>query len=116
MDHRQVKGGEWGQSIEARASRCLAAVQDSIDQADRLRKAVVTAEAHFPVPYGVDGRVDAVPELPELPRAEHEPADGGLAAPEDEVVGAEPRHLDLRLLDREEVLDRLRQRPVPVLE
>ena len=52
----------------------------------------------------------------QLPRAEHEPADGRLAAAEDEVVGAELGELDLRLLDREEVLHRLRERPVAVLE
>ena len=55
-------------------------------------------------------------ELLQLLGAEDELADGRLAAAEDEVVGAEPGDLDLRLLDREEVLDRLRQRAVPVLE
>src|SRR5438270_129774 len=41
--------------------------------------------------------------------------DGRTAAAEDEVVGAETGELELRLLDREQVLDRLRQRTEPVL-
>src|SRR5262245_37658449 len=94
----------------------LTGLQDSIDQPERLGKSIVRAKAHFAVSYGVDGRVDAVSELLELAGAEDEPPDGRLAAAEDEVVGAEERDLDLRLLDREQVLDRLRQRAVAVLE
>ena len=55
-------------------------------------------------------------ELAQLVRAEHDRPDGRAAAAEDEVVGAEPRELQLRLLDREQVLDRLGQRAVAVLD
>src|SRR5664279_5723400 len=60
--------------------------------------------------------MDAASELSQLLGAEDEPADSRLPAAEDEVVGAEDGHLDLRLLDREEVRDRLRQRPEAVFE
>src|SRR5664279_6272550 len=60
--------------------------------------------------------MDAASELSQLLGAEDEPADSRLPAAEDEVVGAEDGHLDLRLLDCEEVRDRLRQRPEAVFE
>ena len=105
-----------GKRRERTPSRCLASLQDSIDQAKRLGKPVFAAEAHFPCSYGVDGRVDAPAELLQLLGSEDELADGGLAAPEDEIVGAEAGDLDLRLLERDEVLQRLGLGPVPVLE
>src|SRR6184192_3159051 len=97
-------------------SRRLAGLQDSIDQPECLGKSIAAPEAHFPGSYGVDGRVDSAPQLLELAGAEHEPSDGGLAAAEDEIVRAEARNLDLRLLDREQVGDRLGQRAVTVFE
>ena len=33
----------------------------------------------------------------------------------DQIVGTDPRERELRLLDREEIADGLRQRPIPVL-
>jgi hypothetical protein len=59
----------------------------------------------------VDGGFGPVAQLPQLARAEYEPAHRRLPALEDEVVGAEQRDLDLRLLDPEEVLDRLGSGP-----
>src|SRR3954452_8426703 len=94
----------------------LAGLQDSIDQPKCLRKSILAPKSYFGISYGVHGRVDAVAEVFQLTRPEDEPADRGLAPAEDEVVRAEPGELDLRLLDREQVLDRLRQRAVPVLE
>src|SRR3954447_2870977 len=94
----------------------LAGLQDSIDEPKCLRKSILAPKSYFGISYGVDRRVDAIPEPLELARPEHEPADGRLAAAEDEVVRAEARELDLRLLDREEVLHGLRQRAVPIFE
>jgi len=103
--------------MKSRAGSCRpTGIQDSIDQPDGLRKSVVAAEAHFPVPYGVDGGVDSAAELLQLLGAEDEAADRRLASAEHEVVGAELRDLDLRLLDREQVLDGLGQRSVAILE
>src|SRR5262249_32318583 len=99
-----------------RSSRGLTGIQDSIDQPDRLRKSVLAPQTDLSGSNRVHGGVDPATQLAQLARAEHELADGRLAAPEDEVVGPEARHLDLRLLDREEVLDRLGERPVAVLE
>src|SRR5436190_22116463 len=98
------------------ASRCLASLQDSIDQPDCPGKSVVASQADLAAPHGVHRGVDSAPQLLQLLRAQDELPDRRLAAPEDEIVGPQPRHLDLRLLDRKQVLDRLRQRPVPVLE
>src|SRR5438105_828844 len=98
-----VTGGGMG-------SRRLAGLQDSIDQPECLGKSIVAPEAHFPRPYGVDGRVDSAPQLLELAGAEHQLPDRGLAAAEHEIVRAEAGDLDLRLLDREEVGDGLGQR------
>src|SRR5207245_7542665 len=67
-------------------------------------------------PYGVAGGRDAAPELLQLAWTEDELPHRRLPAAEDEVVRPEAGNLDLRLLECEEVLDRLRQRPVPVLE
>src|SRR3954468_19717612 len=94
----------------------LAGLQDSIDEPKCLRKSILAPKSYFGISYGVDGRVDAVAEPLQLARAEHQPADRRLAAAEHEVVGAQARELDLRLLDREEVLDRLGQGAVAAFE
>ena len=70
--------------IETPGSSCPTGIQDSIDQAKGLRESVLAAQAHFPVPYGVDGGVDSLTEVLQLLRAEDEPADGGLSAAEHE--------------------------------
>ena len=53
---------------------------------------------------------------PQLVRAERERPDRRAPAAVDEVVGADPGELQLRLLDREEVLDGLGQRAVAVFD
>ena len=57
----------------------------------------------------------ALAQLAQLAGAEDDRSDRRAAAAEDEVVGAEAGQLQLRLLDREQVRDRLRQRAVAVL-
>ena len=88
---------------------------DSIDQVDRSLERL-RALGDLAPRSRVHGGVGHVPERAQLGRAEHERPDGGAAAAVDEVVGAEPRQLQLRLLDREQVLDRLRDGPVTVLQ
>src|SRR4051812_22984678 len=60
--------------------------------------------------------MDAAVQFLQLPRAEHETAHRRLPASVDEVIRAEARELDLRLLDREQMLDRVGQRPEAVLQ
>jgi hypothetical protein len=93
-----------------------ARVQDSIDKTDRLADFLLSAHAYLLLSREIYGRFRAVPQLAQLARAEHQPAHRRPASLEDEIVGAEERHLDLRLLDPEQVLDRFRQRAVAVLE
>src|SRR2546428_6025639 len=96
------------------SSRCLARAEYSIDQPERSLELSV-AERDLAARGRVDGGVDPPPQLAQLGGAEHELADGRAAAAEDEVVGARAGELQLRLLDREQALDRFRQRPVAVL-
>ncbi len=102
----------WLKAASGRSAR----VQDSIDKVDGLGDFLLPAHTYLLLRRDVHGRFRAVAELAQLARAEHQPTDRRLPALEHEVVGAEERDLDLRLLDPEEVLDRLRQRPVAVLE
>src|SRR5438067_9805138 len=96
------------------ASGRLARGQHSIHESQRPRQFLVS-KGNFTLRGRVDGGVDAAPQLAQLARAEHDRTDGRSTPAEDEVVGAEARQLQLRLLDPEEVLDRLRERPVAVL-
>src|SRR5712691_8328583 len=95
-------------------SRCLARGQYSIDQSERLWETIF-AERHLVVRDRVDGGVDTAAQVAQLVRAEHHLAHAGLPAAEHEVVRAGACELELRLLDQEQVLDRLRQRTDPVL-
>src|SRR5436305_9116223 len=99
-------------SVSGRSAR----VQDSIDEFHRLGDFLLPAHTYLLLRRDVDRRLRAVAELAQLARTEHEPPDRRLPALEHEVVGAEERDLALRLLDPEEILDRLRQRPVAVRE
>ena len=76
---------------------------------------VVVSQRHFTLRRRVDRGVDARAQRAQLARADHDRPDRDLAAAEDEVVGAEQRELQLRVLDREQVLDRLGQRAVAIL-
>src|SRR6188508_1081943 len=103
----------------AEASRCLARVQYSSDegQCGAEPVAILTwffPERDFALGGRVDRSVDAPAQVTQLLGAEHERADRRAAVAEDEVVGADPRELELGLLDREEVLDGLRNRAVAV--
>ena len=73
------------------------------------------AERDLPLLGRVDRGRARLAERLDVGRAERERADGRAAAAVHEVVGAEPGELQLRLLDREQVLHRLGQRPVAVL-
>src|SRR5919204_1265459 len=95
-------------------SRCLARGEYSIDQSQRLWKALL-AQRDLTVGHGVDGGRHLVAHGAELTRAEHDLTDARAPAAEDEVIGSEPGELQLRLLDQEQVLDRLRQRAESVL-
>src|SRR4051812_49328681 len=97
------------------ASGGSACVENSIDQLNRLGHFFLPAHAHLLASRRVDRGFCAVAQLSQLARAEHEPADCDLPALENEVVGAEQRDLDLRLLDPEEILDRLRERAEAIL-
>src|SRR6266511_5487926 len=90
-------------------SRCLARGQYSIDKSERLRKALF-AQADLAIRRRVDRGVDAPAQVAQLGRAEHHLSDTRLAAAEDEVVRAGARELELRLLNQEQVLHRLRER------
>src|SRR5947207_2181926 len=86
----------------ADSSRCPARGQYSIDQSKRLRKSLL-AQADLVVRRGVYGGVDAPTQVAELAGSEHHLTDARLPAAEHEVVGADLRELELRLLDEEEV-------------
>ena len=73
------------------------------------------AKRHLAFRGGVHGSCEPGAKFAELRRAEHHRPDGRAAAVEDEVVGAEHRQLELRALDRKQILDGLGQRPVPIL-
>src|SRR5919201_3933152 len=92
--------------VQRPCSRCLARGEYSIDQPQRLWKTLL-AQGSFAVGDGVDGGRDAIPHSAQLAGAEDDLADARTSAAEDEVVRAERRQLQLRLLDQEEVLDRL---------
>src|SRR2546421_9036878 len=96
------------------SSRCLTRGQYSIDESERLRETVL-AQAYLAVGGRVHGRVDPAAQVSQLVGAEHHLADARLAAAEDEVVRTCTGELELRLLDQEEVLDRLRQRTEAIL-
>src|SRR6059058_1644485 len=96
------------------SSRCLARGQYSIDESQRLWETVL-AQRHLVVRNRVDRRVDAAAQVAQLVGAEHHLADARLPAAKDEVVGPRARELELRLLDQEQILNRLRQRTEPVL-
>ena len=78
-----------------------------------MNSSPLNVTSRLPVEY--DGGLDLGAQLAQLSGAEHDRSDRRAAAAEDEVVGAEAGELQLRLLDREEVLDRLGHRAVPVL-
>src|ERR671936_2977010 len=78
------------------SSRCLARGQYSIDQSERLWEAVL-AEADLAIRRRVDRGVDAAAQISQLRRPQHHLPDARLAAAEDEVVGADPGELQLRL-------------------
>src|SRR2546430_1592061 len=100
---------------EQRFSSCRSArIEYSIDQSERPSE-IVVPDGNLALGGRVDRGRDVPAERAQLAGAELDGPDGGAAALEDEVVGPEPRELHLRLLDREQVLDRLRQRPVAVL-
>src|SRR5205085_6950703 len=86
----------------------------SIDQPERLRKTLLP-QGDLPVRDSVDSGRDAVSQRAQLTGAEDELAHARAAATEDEVVRAQLRQLELRLLDQEQVLDWLRERAEPVL-
>src|SRR5919202_104252 len=92
-----------------------ARVEYSIDQLERSFEPV-SPKRYLPLRRRVDGGIDAAPELAELAGAEDERPECRPAAAEDEVVGAERGELQLRLLDREQVLDGIRDRAEPVLD
>src|ERR687888_1965973 len=98
----------------ADSSRCPARGQYSIDQTERLREALF-AERDLTVGDRVDGGRNAVAEASQLARAEDDLPDAHTAAAKDKVVRPELRHLQLCLLDQEQVLDRLGKRAEPVL-
>src|SRR5262245_36055839 len=94
---------------------CWAQGEDSISKVDRRCEAVAP-QSHLAVSRVVDRRLDVRTQRAEVVRAEHERPDGHAPAPEDEIVGAGAGELQLRLLDQEQILDGLRQRPVAVLD
>src|SRR5207302_2103911 len=96
------------------SSRCLARGQYSIDQSERLGEAVL-AHADLVIRRRVDRRVDTAAQVAQLRRPEHHLPDARLAAAKDEVIGPDTCQLQLRLLDQEQVLDRLRQRTEAIL-
>src|SRR6266516_11609 len=85
-----------------------------IDESQRLRETLFS-QRHLAVRGGVNGGVDPPPQIAKLFGAEHDLPDAGLAAAEDEVVGAGARQLQLRLLNQEQILDGLGQRSEAVL-
>src|SRR5918992_2712778 len=89
--------------------------QDSIDQRE-CRLKTVGAPGDLAAVARVDRSVRVAAQLTELSRAEDKGTDRCAAAAEHEVVGAEPGELELRFLDPEEVLDRLWNRTVPILQ
>src|ERR671934_2346055 len=95
-------------------SRCLARGEYSIDQSQRLWKTLL-AKGDLAVRDGVDGGREAVAHRAQLAGAEDDLPDARTAATKDEVVRAERCQLQLRFLDQEQVLDRLRERPEAVL-
>src|SRR5919198_4919939 len=110
-----MQDGSWKKRhVQRTCSRCLARGEYSIDQPQRLWKSLL-AQRDLAVRDRVDRGGDAVAERAQLAGPEHELADAGAAPAEDEVISAEASQLQLRLLDEEEVLDRLGQRAVPVL-
>src|SRR5215213_7353161 len=96
------------------SSRCPARVEYSIDQSNRYRK-FIGAQRNLAARAHVDGGPDLASQRAQLRGAEQERADRSLAAAEDQVVRSGSRELQLRLLDREQVLDGLGQRAVAVL-
>src|ERR671930_686036 len=98
----------------AESSRCPARGEYSIDQPQRLWEAFLP-ERDLAVRDSVDGGRDAIAQRPQLAGAEDDLAHARAPAAEDEVIRSQLRELQLRLLDQEEVLDRLRERPVAVL-
>src|SRR5919108_5310410 len=104
----------------ADASRCLARFEYSSDERDRPPESVSflvagLAERDLPLRARVHGGIETPAQLRELVGAEHERADCRPPTAEDQVVGPQPRELQLRVLDREQVLDRLRHGPEAVL-
>src|SRR5215207_9651410 len=89
----------------ADASRCLARLQYSIDQRQGAAEPVTVLTVFFPERnFALRGRVhrgvDAAAEDAELLGTEHERPDRRPSVAEDEIVGADARELELRLLDR----------------
>src|SRR4249919_571915 len=89
-------------------------LDDSIGQLERVIEAV-DSQGDLALLRRVDHRRRRSHECAHLGGAEGERADGHATASEHEVVGTEGRELQLRLLDREQVPDRLRERAVAVL-
>src|SRR2546427_6211924 len=92
------------------SSRCLARGQYSIDEPKCLGKTLF-AQAHLAVGNRVDRGVHASAQVAELVGAEHHLAHACLPAAENEVVCSGAGELELRLLDQEQIFDRIRQRP-----
>src|SRR5581483_2095429 len=101
-------------SASSSSSSRLTRGQHSIDQ-PKCPLELLVSKGDFTFGGRVDGGVDLAPQLAQLAGAEDDRADRRAAAAEDEVVRPEPRELQLRLLDPEQVLDRLRQRSVPIV-
>src|SRR5262245_16906842 len=92
--------------VQRTRSRCLARSHYSIDQPQRLRETLLP-KGDFAVGDGIHSRRHLPAQRTHFVRAEHHLTDARAAAAEDEVVRAERRELELRLLDQEEVLYRL---------
>ena len=77
---------------------------------------IVGAKRHFVLGLGVHDRVAGGAKRTQFVGAEGERTDRRPAAAEDEVVGTDPDERELRVLDREEVVDGAWQRSISILD
>ena len=98
-----VRGAGFHSQEKGRNSGGQASIDYSIGQREgRLQR--FHPQRHFTLLGRIDDGRDDDSERLELHRAEDQRADGRSSSAVDEIVGAEPRELQLRLLDREQVL------------
>src|SRR5262249_16175643 len=111
---RRFVSGRFTWQEKGRGSRGQTGTDYSIGQLERRLQAL-DAKRDLALVRAVDHRGSDVAQRAHLDRPERERANRRAPTAIDEVVGAETRELQLRRLDSEQVLDRLRHRPVAIL-